>query len=105
LNVLDGAPAWDFQNRVGLEGGDGLEIGIISGGASIDYAANRAYFASRQDVAQSQNTLWCISFTGVTLGDDGTPASVGAPSLDLLNSVIYVGTDGGIIYAVDFPLP
>ena len=43
--------------------------------------------------------------TWATLGDDGTPASVGAPSLDLLNSVIYVGTDGGIIYAVDFPLP
>ena len=41
--------------------------------------------------------------TSATLGD-GTQ-SVGAPSLDLLNSVIYVGTDGGIIYAVDFPLP
>jgi hypothetical protein len=44
------------------------------------------------------------SITSVTLGD-GTPTSVGAPSLDLLNAVIYVGTDQGIIYAVDFPLP
>ena len=42
--------------------------------------------------------------TSATLGD-GSPTSVGAPSLDLLNSVIYVGTDAGIIYAVDFPLP
>ncbi|TDI43342.1 MAG: hypothetical protein E2P02_11550 [Acidobacteria bacterium] len=41
--------------------------------------------------------------TSVTLGDGSS--NVGAPSLDLLNSVIYVGTDGGIIYAVDFPLP
>ncbi len=43
-------------------------------------------------------------FTTATLGD-GSPTTVGAPSLDLLNSVIYVGTDAGIIYAVDFPLP
>ena len=36
------------------------------------------------------------SITSVTLGD-GTPTSVGAPSLDLLNSVIYVGTDQGVV--------
>ena len=36
------------------------------------------------------------SITSVTLGD-GTPTSVGTPSLDLLNSVIYVGTDQGVV--------
>jgi len=39
----------------------------------------------------------------VLLGD-GT-AAVGAPTMDVKNSLIYVGTDGGIIYAVEFPLP
>ena len=103
LNVLDGSPAWDFQNRLGPpENGDGLEIGIISGGASIDYATNRAYFASRQATAESQNTLWCISFTGAQptlewardIGDvDGSPI--------LFNGVIYVGTVAGFVYAYD----
>ncbi len=41
--------------------------------------------------------------TSVTLGD-GT-AAVGAPTMDLLNSMIYVGSDEGVIYGVEFPLP
>ena len=105
LNVPDGTQAWDFQNRLGPpENGDGLEIGIISGGASIDYATNRAYFASRQATAESQNTLWCISFTGAQptlewardIGNvDGSPI--------LFNGVIYVGTGtvAGHVYAFD----
>ncbi len=101
LNVLDGTSAWDFQNRV-AEGGDDLEIGIISGGASIDYAANRAYFASRQVGGGSPNTLWCISFTGAqptlewakAIGDvDGSPI--------VFKGVIYVGTVAGDVYAYD----
>ncbi|GEM_PF-4333028 len=100
--MLDGSPAWDFQNRSGPENGDDLEIGIISGGASIDYATNRAYFASRRAVAESQNTLWCISFTGAQpklewardIGNvDGSPI--------LFNGVIYVGTVAGFVYAYD----
>lgn len=43
------------------------------------------------------------SVTSVTLGD-GT-SIVGPPMIDLLNSMIYVGTEEGIIYAVSFPLP
>ena len=39
----------------------------------------------------------------VTLGDGG--GAVGAPTVDLLNSMIYVGTDQGVIYGVEFPLP
>ena len=41
--------------------------------------------------------------TPVTLGD-GT-AAVGAPSLDVANDVVYVGTDAGVVYAVQLPLP
>jgi outer membrane protein assembly factor BamB len=40
--------------------------------------------------------------TGIVLGE-GT-AAVGVPALDLLNSMIYVGTDEGVIYGVQ-PLP
>ncbi len=39
----------------------------------------------------------------VVLGD-GT-AAVGVPSVDLLNSMVYVGTDQGVIYGVLLPLP
>ncbi len=35
---------------------------------------------------------------------DGT-AAVGVPSIDLLNSMVYVGTDQGVIYGVLLPLP
>jgi outer membrane protein assembly factor BamB len=39
----------------------------------------------------------------VPLGD-GT-ASVGSPTLDVFNNLIYVGTEAGIVYAVEVPLP
>jgi outer membrane protein assembly factor BamB len=32
-------------------------------------------------------------------------AAVGAPSFDVLESMVYVGTDEGVIYAVQYPLP
>ena len=43
------------------------------------------------------------SVTSVTLGDGS--ASVGSPSLDAPNDLVYVGTDAGIVYAVQLPLP
>jgi len=30
--------------------------------------------------------------------------AVGVPSVDILNSMIYVGTDEGMIYGINFPL-
>ena len=44
-----------------------------------------------------------VPTTSVTLGDGG--GAVGAPTVDLLNSMIYVGTEQGVIYGVVFPLP
>ncbi len=41
--------------------------------------------------------------SSVVLGD-GT-AAAGVPSIDLLNSMVYVGTDQGVIYGVLLPLP
>ena len=102
LNVHTGVSAWIYDNS--SFGGDGKEIGVINGTASIDYVNARAYFASRKnkDINGSPNTLWCISFTAgapayewaIDVGDvDGSPVRVG--------NVIYVGNTTGTIYAVD----
>lgn len=101
LDVHTGNPMWSFVNSVG-QGGDGAAIGIISGGASIDYPNNRAYFASRTHATGSADTLWCVSFNGASvnrvwskpLGNiDGSPI--------LMNGRVYVGTNGGILRAVN----
>jgi outer membrane protein assembly factor BamB len=44
-----------------------------------------------------------LPLSSVVLGD-GT-ASAGVPSVDILSSMVYVGTDEGVIYGVLFPLP
>jgi hypothetical protein len=50
----------------------------------------------------------------IDVASPGTPSSVvlglgnaavGASTLDLINSMIYVGSEAGIIYAVVYPLP
>jgi outer membrane protein assembly factor BamB len=49
------------------------------------------------------DTVSPIPTASVILGD-GT-AAVGSPSVDLLNTMVYVGTDQGVIYGVLLPLP
>jgi outer membrane protein assembly factor BamB len=44
-----------------------------------------------------------LPLSSVVLGEGTT--SVGVPSVDLLTSMVYVGTDEGVIYGVLFPLP
>jgi len=39
----------------------------------------------------------------IQLGDGG--AAIGAPSMNLLDSMIYVGTDEGVVYGIRYPLP
>ena len=36
---------------------------------------------------------------------NGNLAAVGIPTLNIVHSMVYVGTDEGVIYAVRFPLP
>lgn len=40
--------------------------------------------------------------TSVVLGDGGS--GVGAPTFDVLNDMIYVGTEDGVFYGVSVPL-
>jgi outer membrane protein assembly factor BamB len=93
-----GAP---FDNLVG---GDGTgAIGIINGGAAVDYANRKVYFASRRRGGGSSNALWCLNLTpaGLTfewaldLGDDvdGSPV--------LRGDRVYVGTTSGKVIGVD----
>ena len=94
LHLADGSIAWTFDN-----GGTG--IGIISSGATVDYATNRLYFTSREFTAGA-STMWCLTFTDSTatllweraLGDiDGAPI--------LVDGRVYLGTNAGEVRALD----
>ena len=58
-DVDSGTAAWSFQNMP-IHGGDGSSIGIISGGASVDYAAERVFFASHKT---GNSSLWSVDFS------------------------------------------
>ena len=101
MNVADGTVAWTFTNSV-AQGGDDGGIGMISSTPFIDYAGSRAYFTSRSRSGGSNNTVWCVQFNGSSatllwaraLGDIDSEITV-------LGSVVYVGTSGGTVHALD----
>jgi len=97
LDAATGAVKYSFGNGGGSNG-----IGIISSAATVDYANNRIYFASRSRSGGSSDALWCLSFNGTgftklwsaALGDiDGAPVMLGGR--------LYVGNNAGTVYAVD----
>ncbi len=101
LDVTSGTPVWSFDNSAAY-GGDDTDIGIISGGASVDYANRRVIFTSREKSGGSSNTVWCIDF------DSGLPSIVWAKAYGnidgspiLLGTTVYVGTNAGVVYALD----
>lgn len=97
LDPADGSVEYEFDNGGGANG-----IGIISSAATVDYANNRIYFASRARAGGSSDTLWCLSFNGtgftyewsIALGDiDGAPV--------LYQGRLYVGNTSGTVFAID----
>jgi PQQ-like domain len=83
-------------------------MGMVSGMASVDYVAKRAYFASRRRSASSTKTLWCLrldeapnpvlslAWARNDLGDiDSSPV--------LRGGRVYVGSAaaGGTVYSID----
>lgn len=95
LNLADGSIAWAFDDG-------GASIGIISAGATVDYANNRLYFASWEHATGSTSTVWCLTFTdtGATLLWERALGSIdGAPIL--FDGRIYVGTNAGDVHALD----
>ena len=95
LNATTGATIWPYA------GEPTDRMGIVNGGASVDYATQRVYFASRER-GPGKATMWCLDVTAGAatlawkraLGDiDGSPV--------LRNGVVYVGTNTGVVYALD----
>jgi outer membrane protein assembly factor BamB len=99
LNVSNGSTAWSFNN-----GGGANSIGIISSGAQIDYTNNKAYFTSRTYAGGSQQTVWCLSFTGAAAAPctGWAPPAIGnvdsAPML--FNGRLYIGDNTGRLWAL-----
>ena len=58
-DVDTGAAAWSFENMP-IHGGDGSSIGIISGGATVDYGKERVFFASHRT---GNSSLWSVDFS------------------------------------------
>lgn len=103
LHLDTGVPMWSFDNSA-AQMGDDKEIGIVSGSASVVYATKRIYFASRirGGATGSDKTLWCVDVTS------GSPQRCWAKALGNIDgspvvrgSVVYVGTNAGIVYALD----
>ena len=97
LDPAVGSQTWSYDNGGGANG-----IGIISGKASVDYANQRVYFASRARLGGSSDTVWALDFTGASatylwsqaVGDiDGSPILSGGR--------IYVGNLAGEVIALD----
>lgn len=102
VNVSDGTLDWFFENTV-PQGGDGSPMGVILGGAGVDYAAERVFFGSWKGGGTS--TLWALDFSGGTavkdwsldIGDvEASPVYLGGPSGKLV-----VGTKNSRIHLLD----
>ncbi len=96
LSPSTGATLWTFDN-----GGSG-SIGIISSGATVDYATDRVYFTSREHATGSTNTVWCLSFTDAGVSPVWTRSLGDVDAAPILyDGRLYVGTNSGDVYALD----
>jgi outer membrane protein assembly factor BamB len=94
IKVEDGTGAWEYDD---LASGQG--IGIVNGGASVDYARGRVYFASHER-ASGANTVFALNLDdGALVWRRGLGDVSGSPIVR--GSVLYVAADDGRIYALD----
>jgi outer membrane protein assembly factor BamB len=91
LDIADGQPLWSFDDPSG--------IGIIPGSASIDYTHHAAYFASHE-FDTGTDTVWAVDLLS---GDRiwSTPVGTVSGSPVQRGLDLYVGTDAGLVYALD----
>lgn len=91
ISLADGMPVWDFDGAGG--------IGMISGGASIDYQNQAAYFASFE-FAAGADTVWAVKLAdGAPIWSTPVGSVSGSPvqrGVDL-----FVGNEAGQVYALD----
>ncbi len=103
LHLMDGTEAWRFDNGGCDAPPDPEAMGLISGQARVDYATNRVYFTSHQHATGSPDAVWALSFTdtsAVKLWSKDLSENVEA-SPTLAGGVLYVGTVGGEVHALD----
>ncbi|HSM14468.1 MAG TPA: hypothetical protein VLA66_10420, partial [Thermoanaerobaculia bacterium] len=101
VDVSDGTTAWSFTNAPG-QGGNGQEMGIVSGPALI--LGSRVVFTSRTRFGGSAHSVWALDFTASAaslawardLGDVDA-----APTHDWNLNRVLVGTVGGAVYALN----
>ena len=105
FDVDDGSPIWAYDNGVG-QGGDSTDIGIISGGAALDYTNQRVFFASHEVGSWSVYSVefdtgsplleWAVGIGDVETSPvylrDGTPRIVVA---DVSGDVHLLEADNG----------
>lgn len=99
LFPTNGDVSWTFDNG-------GVGIGAISSQASVDYALDLIYFASRIDPSGSNDTLWCLSpFSGTLVWsrglNDPTPVGESDGSPTVRGSRLYIGTNDSRVHALD----
>jgi len=102
IDVEDGTLDWFFKNDV-ADLGDGTPMGVILGGASVDYAGQRVFFGSWKGTGLS--TIWALDFSSGTAVEDwsqdvgdveASPVYLGAPSGKLV-----VGTKASLVHLLD----
>ena len=94
IKAEDGGDEWTFQNDDG-----GLGLGIISGGASVDYAKNRLYFTSHERVAGASTVFALEIESGEWIWR--RPVGDVSNSATTRGDVLYVGNDTGLLYTLD----
>jgi hypothetical protein len=104
FDVEDGAPRWTFDNGVG-QGGDGSPIGMIFGGASIDYGGQRAFVGSHKDPVGGQYTIWALDLSGpapaLLWSRDVGDVETAPVYLSMSPPSVVVGTKSGQVHLLD----
>lgn len=93
VNAVDGTAAWTYRDD------DGLGIGIVNGGASVDYARGRVYFASHERVGGG-STVFALRIEN---GERVWRRAIGDVSGSAVQrrGALYVAGDDGRIFALD----
>ncbi len=100
VNVPDGTLDWFFDNSPAFLG-DGTPMGVILGGASVDYAGQRVFFGSWKGGGTS--TLWALDISGVDATKDWSLdiGDVEASPVYLGGGKLVVGTKNSRIHLLD----
>jgi outer membrane protein assembly factor BamB len=77
---------------------------VFTPGRTYLYAGGSDGQLYQLDLRLASPTL-APSVTGVMLGDPSAVGVVGPPTLERFSQTLYVGTDAGVVYAVQSPLP